>query len=213
MNPLQLTMFEQDRTPLIAEIKPLLVQHARVSNTDEDLLIERYIGGAINAAENYLQRDVWPTVREWTGDLGYSYGYAYGYGGGYQIFDRYPYYQPPTPSDFVVRRGRAVVTIADANNQPQDPATYQLLSSVDPKTWGFQISAIAQLTGINVHAILGWPTFAEMPDDLQAFILQAAAAQYEVRELANYGAGVQGVETAPFIPLYLLDSWANLTYA
>jgi hypothetical protein len=191
MNPLQLTGFEQDRAALIAEIMPVFKMHARLANTDEDMVVERYIGAAVAAAENYLMRDVWPTTRTWTGDLCMN---------------------PAQP--FVVRRGRArTLTLTDAQSAPIAPASYAVLASADPKTWGFQIAARADLTGITVVSETGWLTLADMPDDLQLFLQQAAAAFSEVRELANYGGGVQATAIASYIPTYLLDSWANLTYA
>ena len=206
MNPLQLTTFTQDpaqKAALIAEILPLFKLHSRIENTTEDTLLPRYVGGAVMAAENYLLRDVWPTTRVWTGDLPlnlYTGMEARGLNSRYE-------------RDFVVRRGRAVVSLKDGTGGVLDPATYVLLASADPKTWGFQVSPVSDLTGIEITAVLGFPTYAEMPDDLQLFLLQAAGAMYEVRELANYGAAAQGVETASYIPTYLLDSWANLTYA
>ena len=210
MNPLQLTSFTQDpaaKASIVAEILPLLKAHSRIEYPDDDAgVLPIYIGGGVNAAENYLLRDVWPTTRVWTGDLYQSLGYrqpAYGLN----------YSGACAPSDFVVRRGRAAVTVTDAEGAALDPATYYLYASADPKTWGFQLSPIADLVGITVTAVLGFPTYSGMPDDLQLFILTAAAAAYEVRELANYGAAAQGVETASYIPAYLLDSWANLTYA
>lgn len=208
VNPLQLTSFTQDRDDLVAEILPLFKLHAKVENTDEDTLLPRYIGGGVNAAENYLMRDVWPTIRVWTGDLPLyqsTGGYRPAYGPDFGV--------PGCAQAFVVRRGRATVTLTDADGQALDPSTYRLLSSADPKTWGFQVTPISDLAGITISATLGFPTFSGMPDDLQLFILQAAGAAYEVRELANYGAAAQGVEIASYIPTYLLDSWANLTYA
>ena len=198
MNPLQLTGFEQTKDALQAEILPLFKLHARLENSDEDALLPRYIGGAINAAENYLQRDVWPTTREWTGDL-LLYQSTGAYRPAYGLD-----YSAAACRAFVVRRGRATVTLADAQGQTLDPTMFHLLSSADPKTWGFQITAHADLVGITVTATLGFPTFAGMPDDLQLFVLDAASAAYEVRELANYGAAAQGVETASYIPTYML---------
>jgi hypothetical protein len=184
-----LTKFEQTRDALIAEILPIFKAHARIDNTDEDTtLLPRYIGGAIGAAENYLMRDIFPTVREWTGgtDCGGTWS---------------------------VRRGRAKVITVQNGGVDVDPAGYTVVTSADPKTWGFEITSVSALNGAVVHAEFGFSTFAEMPSDLQDFILQAAGALYEVRELANYGAGAAGVATAEFLPLYLLDTWANLTYA
>lgn len=209
MNPLQLTALAQDRAPLIAEIMPLFKLHARITNTDEDLLNERYIGAGVAAAENYLLRDVWPTTRTWLGDLMLC---AYGarYAGRYTQFTG----DSGHHHGFVVRRGRArTLTLVDAASNPVPPENYRLVMSADPKTWGFELAPLADLAGVTVTAATGWLTYADMPDDLQAFVLQAAAAYYEIRELANYGGGVQATSVAPVIPTYLLDSWANLTYA
>lgn len=202
---MQLTQCDVTRPAMIAEIMPLFKLHARIENTDEDVLLARYIGAAISAAENYLMRDVWPTVRTWEGTL--------------TMFSGYP---PPVyplgallpPQPFIVRRGRArTLTITDADDVAVPVDQYAVIMSADPKTWGFQIAPAAELNGVTVVAETGFADFASMPDDLQQFILVAAGAMYEVRELANYGGGSAGVTTAAFLPLYLLDTWANLTYA
>jgi hypothetical protein len=115
---------------------------------------------------------------------------------------------------FIARCGRARdLVITDATGAGVAPDQYQAITSADPKTWGFQIAPLATMEGVTVVANTGFADFASMPDDLQEFILVAAAAMYEVRELANYGGGMQAVSTAAFLPLYLLDTWANLTYA
>jgi hypothetical protein len=212
--PLQLTEFTQTRDAVIAEVLPLLKLHARIETGNaEDPLLARYIGMAVSSAENYLLRDVWPTVRVWEGDLMAGHylpdGMA-GYGMGFALNSA------TWPPAFIVRRGRArALTILDSAGVtlPAGDA-YAVLTSADPKTWGFQLFARGvALNGIKVTAEMGFASFAEMPDDLQGFILAAAAAYYEVRELANYGGGSAGVDTAAFMPTYLLDSWANLTYA
>jgi hypothetical protein len=211
--PLQLTEFTQVRDAVIAEVLPLLKLHARIeTGTAEDLLLARYIGMAVSSAENYLLRDVWPTTRVWEGDLmagHYLPDYAMS---GYGISALTSANFPPA---FIVRRGRArSLTILDSEGVTLPADQVSVLSSADPKTWGFQLFARGvALNGIKVTAELGFASFAEMPDDLQGFILAAAAAYYEVRELANYGGGSAAVDTASFMPTYLLDSWANLTYA
>jgi hypothetical protein len=210
--PLQLTEFTQVRDAVIAEVLPLLKLHARIeTGAAEDLLLARYIGMAVASAENYLLRDVWPTTRTWEGDLmagHYLPDYAMS---GYGVSALTSALAPP----FIVRRGRArSLTILDSAGVTLPADQVAVLSSADPKTWGFQLfSRGVALNGIKVTAELGFASFAEMPDDLQGFILAAAAAYYEVRELANYGGGSAGVDTASFMPTYLLDSWANLTYA
>jgi hypothetical protein len=201
---IQLTGFIKTRDTLLAEILPLFKLHARIEHTDEDVLLPRYIGGAIGAAENYLLREVYPTLATWNGDLTMGgdrvpveRAYAYGF------------YASSSPA-FSVRRGRArTLTLVDAAGAIALDR-YSVIASADPKTWGFQITPLADLNGITLTAELGFADFASMPDDLQGFILAAAGALYEVRELANYGPAVAQAE---FLPTYMLDSWANLTYA
>jgi len=190
-----LSEFQQTREPLVTEILPLFKQHARLNpgDTSEDALCSIYVAGAIGAAENYLLRDVFPTLRTWTGDLSLrDYGDA---------------------SPFVARLGRASDLSFSVGEDVVDPTRYTVRQSVDPKTWGFEIVPGSDVNGGTLVATLGWETFAAMPPDLQQFILVAASAFYEVRELGNYTGGVGAVAQADFLPTYLLASWGNLTYA
>ena len=177
--------FTQERDALVEEILPLFKQHARLrpDDTSEDALCSLYIAAAIGAAENYLLRDVFPTERQWSGNFSES---------------------------FVARHGRASAVVMTNGAGPV--TDYQTVGSPDPKTWGFELVPGASVSGATLHASTGWDTFAEMPPDLQQFILVAASAFYEVRELSNSGGSIAS-QPAAFLPLYLLDSWGNLTYA
>jgi hypothetical protein len=189
---------------MAAEILPLFKQHERVADDSEDALCTQYIKAAVAAAENYLDRDVWPTIRGYSGSLLMSSGHGCGCSShGHSVL--------PDPYRFEVRRGRATaITVTDAGNVAIPVDQYMLVAPSGPQAWGYSLVPRTDLAGVKVGHIGGFADMAELPPDLLQFILVTAGWMYEMREFGNYTSAVQ---MADDFPVYLLDSWAQLRYA
>jgi hypothetical protein len=184
---MNLTDFTQTKAALLAAFLPLAKQHSRITATNEDLTIAIYLEAAIDSAEHYLDRDVWPTAREYTGTPEL-------------ILSQYR---------FRFWRGRAEsVKVMQGSTDITGQAMIE--GSVDPRTWGFILTFGSNPGAIVVTFASGFATLDAMPSDLKSFILTAFGWLYEMRELANYTAMVQ---PANVIPEYLLLSWANSHFA
>lgn len=182
---------------IAAEILPLFKQHERVSDDSEDALCTQYIKAAIDAASNYLDRDVAPTVRTYDGALLTSLPVGCSCGAGARIY--------PEPYRFEVRRGRATaITVMDgAAAIPADQ--YVLYAPSGKQAWGYSVAPTSDLAAVKISNVGGFADLADLPPDVLQFVLLAAGWMYEMRELGNYTSAVQMVDK---FPVYLLDSWA-----
>lgn len=89
------------------------------------------------------------------------------------------------------------------------PAEHTIVGDNGPKTWGFRLT---QTGGVDytIGVKSGYATLDEVPIDMVSFILDAAAWQYSMREIATYSTMIQHADVIPF---YLLDSWSIPSYA
>jgi hypothetical protein len=188
--------------------------HSRIEQTLEDALCVQYLRAAVAATENRLSRDVFPTTRTFSGTLddgrlhrpgcGYTYGCACPTSAGW---GHVPFF------DFARGRARSVAVTVNTGDPPAPVPVpidqYTVVQPAGDKAAGCRITS-PTLGACDVTITSGWANSAELPDDLRQFILVAAGAHYEVRELANYQ---QAVQDADFLPTYLLDSWAQLSFA
>jgi hypothetical protein len=194
---MNLTTFTQTKPAVIAALLPLVKAHLRVETADEDALIGQYIAGAIGIAENYLDRDVWPTARAYSGPLDASTG----------VRSTTLLSAVPAGFQFDFRRGRASAVEFKSGGTTVTPD--ELIASADPKTWGF-IAYFASDPGVLALTLTsGFADLAAMPEDLTQFILAACGMLYEVREMGNYGAAYP----VDWYPTHLLGAWANPTIA
>jgi hypothetical protein len=190
-----LASLTRDVAPFLAAALPVLKAHARIEHNLEDALLEQYLEAAFDAAEHYLDRDVVQSERVYLGNMGRGFVYRRG---------------------FV--RSLKVTDLADVD-VPIDPA------------WRFEYNHHERTPGLTIdlrcycrcacldfeafpvqHKLLlagGYESWARTPADVRQFVIAAASAMYEVREIANYAK----VEEAAFLPLHLLASWANPSYA
>jgi hypothetical protein len=188
---------------MAAEILPLFKQHERVADDSEDALCTQYIKAAVSAAENYLDRDVWPSKRVYEGALLVSSGSGCGCGGGVGVFT--------DPYRFVMRRGRATnITVKDGADVAIPVDQYALVAPSGPQAWGYSLAPTGDLAAVSLAHDGGFVDMDDLPPDLLQFILLAAGWMYEMRELGNYTSAVQMVDK---FPVYLLDSWAQPRYA
>jgi hypothetical protein len=192
-----LVSLKREPGPFVDALLPLLKQHSRIEHDLEDGLLQQYIAAGFDAAENYLGRDVITTEREYVGAA--------------RTFD--------------YRRGLVRdLQIKDANGDPVAwSRDWRIAYMNHDKTPGLRIDMaryctcpfgddLAEWTGGDYTLTLagGYESPEKVPADVRQFVLVAAAAMYEVRELANYTSTVQD---ADFLPLHLLAAWANLSYA
>lgn len=186
----------------IDDLLPLVQQHARLEQANaaqENLVVTQYTSAAIAAAENYLDRDVFPRT--------YTFGNII------------------TP--FYFRRGAArTISFFDSANQPiDDPSNINMMVGTGVKGWGFAFGSYtrncgcycgrfcaypaSEVVGGKVQVASGYTDVADFPPDLTQFILATFGMLYEVRETANYS----NVFHAEPLPYYLLDSWRTLPVA
>jgi hypothetical protein len=192
-----LASLTREAGPFVDALLPLLKQHSRIEHALEDDLLKQYLDAALGAAENYLGRDVVASERKYVGAA--------------RTFD--------------YRRGLVrSLEIKDADdNAVAWSRDWRIAYMNHDKTPGLRIDMaryctcpfgddLAEWTGGDYTLLLkgGYETPEKMPADVRQFVLVAAAAMYEVRELANYTSTVQD---ADFLPLHLLAAWANLSYA
>jgi len=190
---------------MAAEILPLFKQHERVADDSEDALCTQYIKGAIAAAENYLDRDVFPSKRVYSGSLVLSTadGAGCGCGKGVGVY--------ADPYRFAMRRGWARnITVKDGADVAIPVDQYTLVAPVGAQAWGYSLAPSSDLAAVVLAHDGGFADMAELPPDLLQFILLTAGWMYEMRELGNYTSAVQMVGE---YPVYLLDSWAQPRYA
>jgi hypothetical protein len=185
----------RDVAPLLDEAVPLLKQHARIEHDLEDALLAQYVEAAIDAAEHFLDRDVAPSVRKYLGNMEQGFAYRRGF----------------------VRS----IKVETVHGQPVSWQTdWRVAYDRHPRTWGLIVDLRCYCRcpcddgwgAAPEHFVLiegGLESWKDTPADVRQFILAAASAMYEVREIANY----TKVEDAAFLPLHLLASWANLSYA
>jgi len=194
------TAYDRD-TAAFDDLLPLFKLHARIENVEEDSLCTQYLRSAVSAFENATGRDVFPTTRTYSGSLaGDAYGGGSGCGCPVVPGGWYGYGAPLPAIDFTRGRVTSVTVEADGVAVPADQ--YSVMRSAAPKAIGCRVSS-SSIGSCEVKIVSGFATSADLPDDVRQFILDAAAALYEVRELAN----TQSVSEAEFLPLYLVDAW------
>lgn len=154
------------------------LQHARIEDsTGQESVIRRYIRAAIDVAENYTNRDVYPRTRT---------------------------YRASDGTYFEWRRGiYSALVVTDANSvDVSGDLTYVVSGGEKGTGFVFDLEGTASPIGVEVSS--GYPDPELMPGDLYVAILTFAAMLYEMRETANYTAMVQHAEV---LPMYLLDAW------
>jgi hypothetical protein len=185
-------------TSAFDDLLPLFKLHARIENVEEDALCVQYLRAAVSAFENATGRDVFPTTRTYSGSFT---------DGSLDHLKACPC--PAVPGcghgrmpgfDFV--RGRVTSLAVTVDGDPAPADQYIVSRGAQPKAIGCRVTS-STLAACDVAIVSGFPTSADLPDDVRQFILDAAAALYEVRELAN----TQSVSEADFLPLYLVDAW------
>jgi len=197
---IELATFSRDDAAMIAAWATLFRAHSRISAAENPELINQYVAASIGAAENYLDRDIATTSRAYSGALPLGYVTS-------------------TPSSrqmlvykFEFWRGTArSVELLDANDVVIDASAYAFArKSAHPKSRGFVLYSESDLGNVTINIESGYASVADVPSDLVAYVLAASGAQYEVREIANYTSTVQD---ADFLPLHMLNSWRQLSYA
>jgi hypothetical protein len=174
---------------------PVFKAHSRIEHAIEDPLLKQYLEAALDAAEHALDRDVVASERVYVGSMTMGFAYKRGFVRKLKVTDLVGA-DVPFASDWRL----------DYNHHERTPGLF-----VDLQRY-CRCECVADGGAVREHKLLlggGYETWAETPADVRQFVLVAAAAMYEVRELANYAK----VEDAAFLPLHLLASWANLSYA
>lgn len=192
--PMALTAYTRVDEDLVGELLTMCKLHSKTISEEDARLLRLYTAGAIASAENYIDRDIAPTHRE------------------YQGYPECATWRGQRCNRWEFARGRAntlTVYVSDGNGgwTAADASTYTLLNrSVDPKARGFTLIAPSS-TQMKVAVDTGFAEMALLPPDIMAFMLAAFDALHSVRGLANYQATIQ---MANFYPTYMLEPWAGV---
>jgi hypothetical protein len=179
-----------DSNTLADDLLNITKLHLRVEQNVEDTLITDYINGAIDAAENYLQKDIYPRTYEllWTGgpvlrlDVGNLRDLAITVGD--PAVDDMPNVTVRGDTDF---RGAGLIVYRRWGG----------LWYVDPTL------PDAAALGKTVTFGSGFEDVADLPGAVKSFIYAMVGMLYENREIVNVGPRKYAVEE---IPVFLLDA-------
>lgn len=166
------------------ELVTLFKSHARIEDDTQDAVIAVYLKAAVAALENYTHRDVFLHTRKYKASGGLFFNW---------------------------RRGAYDAIVVKDATGADVTATAEVKHSKGAHGVGFQldISAVGGAYS-TVELVGGYSTYATMPSDFLAFVLQAAGMFYEVREVLNYTSMVQHADQ---LPMYLIDAWVIPSFA
>jgi hypothetical protein len=148
------------------------IEHERIppdAATREANTINRYLKGAIQATQNYLDKDLYPTIHTYTGVL-YPFDWTRGNIRNIGVKD---------DSDVLL---------------PTQPA---MSGGMDLRAGRLQIGDVDYLESGKLVIAGGFGLAADIPDDVVQFILAVFGTHYSLREASNYSSMVFNVDNYP----------------
>ena len=185
---------ETDADDFVEVLTPLALEHERIpldAAAREAATIARYLGGAIQATVNYLDKDLRPTKNTYSGGVNFPFVWTRGN----------------------VRSVAAKIIDPDNVGQMIDAPTQPTISGRKDLR-GATMTVGSELYLLPVGGLLviesGFVAAEDLPDDVVEFILSVFGTHYALRESSNYSSMVFNVDN---YPKYLLDPYRTLSYA
>ena len=183
-----------DANTFVADLTALACEAQRIpsdAQVREAATIARYLGAAIQATSNYLDKDLLPVTHTYSGDVVFPFQWTRG-------------------------NVRSVTAkIPDTENPPA------MIDDPDqPAIGGGKDLRSAQMTvgddsytlddGGTLVILGGFESADDLPDDVVQFILAVFGTHYALRESSNYSSMVFNVDN---YPKFLLDPYRTLSIA
>lgn len=210
---------ERDTNDFLATLLPEALEHERIPTdaaTREAATINRYLAAAIQATENYLDKDVFPTTHTYSGP---AFPFEWTRGNVRSVSVLVPVQPVATP---VVWEPYSIEPMLYGGTDLRagclrigDSIYRSYFPYVDPgyPDADYPVYPYGYVAGYYAHQLViegGFAEAADLPPDVVQFILAVFGTHYEVRESSNYSSMVFNVDN---YPKYLLDSYRTLSYA
>lgn len=197
---------EQQVFTFPTDLLPLVKAHLRIirSNTGEEALILQYIAAAIDAAEQYLQKDIVQRAIEihWfgIGTLYLTRGKVTGLAAVTGDSPAQDVYSKLRVSGSMTFKGGGLVLMP----------TFMMLINLP---WNDYWQTADTNNYRRVTFTSGFASIAEIPPAVISFILATVGMLYEVREFANVGERGSREYTMSIMPTFLLDAYVTQVLA